>query len=115
MSNASLPLFQPEWPTAGVDEVGRGPLAGPVVTAAVIIAYDVPGAALAAETGAGRLHPAPLALLPHVGAGRRGATPYLDRLAPGALTQARAICALGIGSSLLHYSFAQSMFKLQRR
>ena len=30
---------------AGVDEVGRGPLAGPVVTAAVILPdrYDLPG------------------------------------------------------------------------
>ena len=30
---------------AGVDEVGRGPLAGPVVTAAVILpeAFDLPG------------------------------------------------------------------------
>lgn len=31
------------WPVAGVDEVGRGPLAGPVVAAAVILApQDVP-------------------------------------------------------------------------
>lgn len=41
MSAGSLPLFQPEWPTAGVDEVGRGPLAGPVVAAAVILKPDM--------------------------------------------------------------------------
>ncbi len=28
---------------AGVDEVGRGPLAGPVVAAAVILDIDIPG------------------------------------------------------------------------
>ena len=28
------------WPVAGVDEVGRGPLAGPVVAAAVILDPD---------------------------------------------------------------------------
>ncbi len=31
-------LFEPEEPIAGVDEAGRGPLAGPVVAAAVILA-----------------------------------------------------------------------------
>ena len=31
-------LFEPEEPVAGVDEAGRGPLAGPVVAAAVILA-----------------------------------------------------------------------------
>lgn len=32
-------------PTVGVDEVGRGPLAGPVVVAAVILKHHVPGLA----------------------------------------------------------------------
>jgi ribonuclease HII len=40
MSGTSLPLFAPEGPVAGVDEAGRGPLAGPVVAAAVILAED---------------------------------------------------------------------------
>ncbi len=31
-------LFEPEEPVAGIDEAGRGPLAGPVVAAAVILA-----------------------------------------------------------------------------
>jgi ribonuclease HII len=48
---ASLPDFQCErdlaaqdlWPVAGIDEVGRGPLAGPVTAAAVILdPHDVP-------------------------------------------------------------------------
>jgi len=33
----TLPLFESAWPVAGIDEVGRGPLAGPVVAAAVIL------------------------------------------------------------------------------
>ena len=37
MSQAALPLCTIEGPVAGVDEVGRGPLAGPVVAAAVIL------------------------------------------------------------------------------
>ena len=32
-------------PTAGVDEVGRGPLAGPVVVAAVILRRPIAGLA----------------------------------------------------------------------
>src|SRR5947209_4311286 len=28
-----------EWPVAGVDEAGRGPLAGPVVAAAVVLPF----------------------------------------------------------------------------
>ena len=31
----TLAITQGLWPLAGIDEVGRGPLAGPVVTAAV--------------------------------------------------------------------------------
>ena len=53
MSNRSDPLRRPDdhferlhgWPAhavAGVDEVGRGPLAGPVVAAAVCFRADVP-------------------------------------------------------------------------
>ena len=37
MTAESLPLFTPASPIAGIDEVGRGPLAGPVVAAAVIL------------------------------------------------------------------------------
>ena len=37
-----------EYHVAGVDEVGRGPLAGPVVTAAVILDPERPIAGLAA-------------------------------------------------------------------
>src|SRR5690554_5649523 len=40
-----LPAFECEfqgWKLAGVDEVGRGPLAGPVVTAAVILHPERP-------------------------------------------------------------------------
>lgn len=37
MSIRSLPLFPGSPPVAGIDEVGRGPLAGPVVAAAVIL------------------------------------------------------------------------------
>lgn len=33
---------QPDWLVAGIDEAGRGPLAGPVVTAAVILPEDCP-------------------------------------------------------------------------
>ena len=40
MISGTRPLFPSEWPTAGVDEVGRGPLAGPVVAAAVILDTD---------------------------------------------------------------------------
>ncbi|WP_339804983.1 ribonuclease HII [uncultured Marinobacter sp.] len=46
----SLPPFTCSyrgWKLAGVDEVGRGPLAGPVVTAAVILHPDRPIAGLA--------------------------------------------------------------------
>ena len=35
-----------EGPVAGIDEAGRGPLAGPVVAAAVILPYTPPGAFL---------------------------------------------------------------------
>lgn len=35
-------LFQTDGPVAGVDEAGRGPLAGPVVAAAVILRADRP-------------------------------------------------------------------------
>lgn len=40
------PLYQPEGLVAGVDEAGRGPLAGPVVAAAVILDADRPIAGL---------------------------------------------------------------------
>lgn len=40
-------LFQPEGLVAGVDEAGRGPLAGPVVAAAVILHASQPIAGLA--------------------------------------------------------------------
>jgi ribonuclease HII len=40
-------LFLPEEPVAGVDEAGRGPLAGPVVAAAVILNPDKPISGLA--------------------------------------------------------------------
>ena len=35
-------FVQPEGPVAGVDEAGRGPLAGPVVAGAVILDTDRP-------------------------------------------------------------------------
>ncbi|MGM0571989.1 MAG: ribonuclease HII [Pseudomonadota bacterium] len=44
-AKAALPPFECQyrgWKLAGVDEVGRGPLAGPVVTAAVILHPDRP-------------------------------------------------------------------------
>ncbi|OEY67039.1 ribonuclease HII [Marinobacter sp. X15-166B] len=50
MSKRELPPFQCRYQghlLAGVDEVGRGPLAGPVVTAAVILDPAVPIAGLA--------------------------------------------------------------------
>ncbi len=37
MSQVALPLLATDGPVAGVDEAGRGPLAGPVVAAAVIL------------------------------------------------------------------------------
>jgi len=40
-------LFQPEGLVAGIDEAGRGPLAGPVVAAAVILCAEQPIAGLA--------------------------------------------------------------------
>ena len=40
MDRAPLPFSQPARLVAGVDEVGRGPLAGPVVVAAVILDPD---------------------------------------------------------------------------
>ena len=40
-------LFQCQGPVAGVDEAGRGPLAGPVVAAAVILDPDFPVVGLA--------------------------------------------------------------------
>lgn len=40
-------LFQCQGPVAGVDEAGRGPLAGPVVAAAVILDPDSPVSGLA--------------------------------------------------------------------
>ena len=40
-------LFSSDGPVAGVDEAGRGPLAGPVVAAAVILAPERPIAGLA--------------------------------------------------------------------
>ena len=43
----TLPLFSLRWPVAGIDEVGRGPLAGPVVAAAVILPRGKPPAGLA--------------------------------------------------------------------
>lgn len=36
-SRETLAITEGRWPLAGVDEVGRGPLAGPVVVAAVIL------------------------------------------------------------------------------
>jgi len=36
-SRESLAITEGRWPLAGIDEVGRGPLAGPVVAAAVIL------------------------------------------------------------------------------
>lgn len=50
MSKVTLPPFvcgYTGWKLAGVDEVGRGPLIGPVVTAAVILDPDRPIAGLA--------------------------------------------------------------------
>ena len=38
-------LFDDSMIVAGVDEVGRGPLAGPVVTAAVILKHPLAGLA----------------------------------------------------------------------
>ncbi len=40
-------VFGDAWPLAGVDEAGRGPLAGPVVAAAVILNADDPVSGLA--------------------------------------------------------------------
>lgn len=40
-------VFGNAWPLAGVDEAGRGPLAGPVVAAAVILSADDPVEGLA--------------------------------------------------------------------
>jgi ribonuclease HII len=40
-------VFGDTWPFAGVDEAGRGPLAGPVVAGAVILDDDAPIAGLA--------------------------------------------------------------------
>jgi len=40
-------IAETEWGTAGVDEAGRGPLAGPVVAAAVLLAPDDPVPGLA--------------------------------------------------------------------
>ncbi len=40
-------IFGDAWPLAGVDEAGRGPLAGPVVAGAVILNPDEPIAGLA--------------------------------------------------------------------
>lgn len=40
-------IFGDAWPLAGVDESGRGPLAGPVVAGAVILDDDAPIAGLA--------------------------------------------------------------------
>ncbi|MEM9209078.1 MAG: hypothetical protein AAGA61_07520, partial [Pseudomonadota bacterium] len=37
MSQTALRLFGADGPVAGVDEAGRGPLAGPVVAAAVVL------------------------------------------------------------------------------
>lgn len=37
MKPTTLPLFETKVPVAGIDEAGRGPLAGPVVAAAVIL------------------------------------------------------------------------------
>lgn len=43
MTTMQRPLvFGDSWPLAGVDEAGRGPLAGPVVAGAVILRSDVP-------------------------------------------------------------------------
>ena len=41
-----MPLWQPEGLICGVDEAGRGPLAGPVVAAAVILDPQQPIAGL---------------------------------------------------------------------
>lgn len=40
MKPGTLPLYANEFPVAGIDEAGRGPLAGPVVAAAVILDDD---------------------------------------------------------------------------
>ncbi|MEI7613448.1 MAG: ribonuclease HII [Betaproteobacteria bacterium] len=42
MTSLTLPLWAPEGLVCGVDEAGRGPLAGPVVAAAVILDPDHP-------------------------------------------------------------------------
>ncbi len=48
MPDFSLEIAQAERPVAGIDEAGRGPLAGPVVAAACILGSDMPAGIAAA-------------------------------------------------------------------
>ncbi|MCB9931750.1 MAG: ribonuclease HII [Alphaproteobacteria bacterium] len=90
-------------PVAGVDEVGRGPWAGPVVTAAVVLHPDCPPDLLAMIQDSKALKPArreALAglLLRHAAVGLGAASvPEIDRiniLAATMLAMQRAVAAL---------------------
>jgi ribonuclease HII len=52
-------------PTAGVDEVGRGPLAGPVVVAAVILRRPIPGLADSKQLSASQRRELAIAVRAH--------------------------------------------------
>lgn len=90
-------------PVAGVDEVGRGPWAGPVVTAAVVLAPDCPHDVLDAIQDSKALKPAEreaLALvLPRhaaigIAAASAGEVDRLNVLAATMLAMQRAVLAL---------------------
>lgn len=90
-------------PVAGVDEVGRGPWAGPVVTAAVVLAADCPAAVLAGIRDSKALSAArrqalaevlPLHAAIGIGAASAAEIDRLNVLAATMLAMQRAVAAL---------------------
>lgn len=90
-------------PVAGVDEVGRGPWAGPVVTAAVVLAADCPAELLAGirdskVLSAARRQALAEALPRHaaigIGAASAAEIDWLNVLAATMLAMQRAVAAL---------------------
>jgi len=99
-------------PVVGLDEVGRGPWAGPVVAAAVVLHDDAPADLLAALDDSKKLSPRRrevlAVMLPEVaaiglGAASAGAVDRLNVLRASMLAMQRALVALPIepGSALV--------------